>query len=145
MRLQAELPPNAADGHADEPGGFGHVARVLQWVSPGRAFQGPNDYPPNLGIACLAGRSRSRFVIEALQTSLEKSRPPFAHHAQQDPIFRATVLLLSPSAQASTTRARRASACCELDGLATGAARVHLRSNSQPAWVAQFASKPLIA
>jgi len=108
MRLQAEGPPNAADGHAAEPGGFSHAARAPMRLSTGRAFQGLNDDPLDCGIADLAGRSRSGLVVESFQASFQKPRTPLAHHAQRGGSFRATALLSSPSAQASTTRARRA-------------------------------------
>src|SRR6516225_11184066 len=87
MWLQAERPPNAADGHAAEPGGFGQTARAPMRFSARSVFQGLNDYPLDLGIAYLAGRPRSRLVVESFQTNFEKSGAPLADHAQRDTHF----------------------------------------------------------
>jgi hypothetical protein len=88
MRLQAKRPPNAADGHAAESARFGHATRAPMGLSPGRAFQGSNDYPLDVGIAYLARRSRSRLVVESFQAALQKSRAPFSHHAQRNTAHR---------------------------------------------------------
>src|SRR5215472_834378 len=76
MWLQAERPPNAADGHAAEPGGFGQTARAPMRFSARRVFQGLNDHPLDLGIAYLAGRPRSRLVVESFPARQHYSRPP---------------------------------------------------------------------
>jgi hypothetical protein len=65
-------------------------------LSAGRAFQGPKDYPLDLGIAYLAGRSRSGFVIESFQTGWQKAGAPFAHHAQRDPHFPCHGFIVEP-------------------------------------------------
>src|SRR6266478_1700177 len=78
-------------------------------LSAGRAFQGLNHHLLDLGIAYLAGRSWPGLVVESFQARAFKKRerhlPTMPSEAR---IFRATVLLSSPSAQANTRRARRA-------------------------------------
>src|SRR6516164_5163604 len=143
MRLQAEGPPNTANSHAAEPSGFGHAARAPMRFSAGRAFQGLNDDPLDLGIAYLAGRSRSRFVIESFQTGLQKAGAPFSHHARRDPHFpRHGFVVESFGAGQHPARVAPSVTDCVLDGPAIAADRVPRRSKSEPAWVAQFASKP---
>src|SRR5215831_20116156 len=87
MRLQTEGPPNAADGHAAEPGSFGQTTRAPMGLAARRALQGLNHHPLDVGVAYLTGRPRSRLVVESFQTRLQKSRAPLADHAQRGTCF----------------------------------------------------------
>src|SRR5947208_15730409 len=108
MRLQTESAPNPADRHAAEPRGLGQTARAPMRLRARRTFQSPNHNLLHLRISDFAGRSRSRLVIESFQASLQKSRAPLAHHAERTAQSLGHGVVSQPSAQASTTRARRA-------------------------------------
>src|SRR3954464_12314174 len=108
MRLQTEGMPNPADRHPAESGGFGYASRAPMCFAPRRAFQGLNDHLLHLAITHFAGRSWSRFVIyPSSRDSRNRDRhlPTIPNETRS---FRATDLLSSPSALASTTRALRA-------------------------------------
>ena len=102
--MQAEGAPDPADRHPAEPGGFRQTACAPMRLSARPALQGLNDHLLDPGIAYLAGRPGSRLVIKSFQASFQKSGALLADHASEARTFRATVLLSSPSAHASTRR-----------------------------------------
>src|SRR5439155_73469 len=110
MRLQTEGAPNPADRHAAEPGGLGQAARAPMRLGARCTFQGLNHNLLDLSIADFAGRSGSRLVIESFQATPQKSGAPLGYMPSEQRSFFAALLFASPWAQASTTRARRASA-----------------------------------
>ena len=83
MRLQSEGMPDPADGHPAQSGGLGQSARGPVRLPARRAFQGLNDDLLDLGIAHLARRAGSRFVVESFQAGFQKARAPLAHHAHR--------------------------------------------------------------
>jgi hypothetical protein len=56
-------------------------------LSARRALQGLNDHLLDPGIAYLAGRPGSRFVIKSFQAIFQKSGAPLADHAQRGTHF----------------------------------------------------------
>src|SRR5215469_16804718 len=83
MRLQNKGMPNSADRHAAEPAGLSQTAGAPMRLPTRRAFQGLDDNLLHLSIANLARRSRSGFVIESLQSRLQKPRTPLVYHADR--------------------------------------------------------------
>jgi hypothetical protein len=98
-----------------------------------RAFQGLNDYFFDLSIVHLAGCPWSRFVIQPFQPSLQERERHLPIMPSEVRSFRATALLSSPAAHASTTRARRVShdwlrARCASDWSRSRSASVNLNA-----------------
>src|SRR5215471_9830528 len=88
MRLQTEGAPDAADRHATQTAGLGQFAGAPVRLPAGRTLQCLDYDLLNLLVADLARRTWPGFVIQPLQTSLQKTGTPLPDHP-----FRATEFL----------------------------------------------------